>query len=244
MKFKESVAKFHFAFFLSCLTIFYATAQVDNDFETNYNLKVLKYLKENISQGDKKNKDYDNSYKLRIGDSAFFFLRIPFIDKPITTDFIVLKTDSFGNCLKGSIIHIVKSKINNPYLDTLIVYNLIRDKKWVVYNTEPKKIKKVEINKTKVLDPVLISSYEGPNLTSVIYLNLFAILNPDSIEFMKDGGGFGVSPCGETSGGFGTYSFYFNVNLNKNNFLTPVADKIEFERPENLSPIDLKKMLR
>jgi hypothetical protein len=48
---------------------------------------------------------------------------------------------------------------------------------------------------------------------------------------MESGYGYGIAPAGETSGGFGTYSYYFDIYLTARNYLPPSADEVEFERP-------------
>ncbi|CAN5295573.1 hypothetical protein BH11BAC5_BH11BAC5_43300 [soil metagenome] len=81
-----------------------------------------------------------------------------------------------------------------------------------------------------MLDPsVLYATNNGKDY--VISLNIEAIFNPEGLEQMPEGGFFGITPAGETGGGFGTYSFYFDVNLNRRNFLPSEIDQVDFERP-------------
>jgi hypothetical protein len=193
-------------------------------------VNVSRFLRNNLNEVDKKQSNIDEAYYLKLANENLYFLRIPFKGKPIVTDFIALETDSSGNCYKGSIVHIEKVNKKNAYLDTLIIYNLKRDENWVVYCSNPTTLNSDKINNKKELDPVMLPASSNGTLW-YLDLNIFAILNPVTIEPMQDGSGFGVGPAGKTSGGFGTYSFYFDANLDMSNFLPPVADKIEFERP-------------
>lgn len=192
------------------------------------------FLKKNIAESDKAKYNMYESYYLNLAKQDHYLLRIPFKDKSIKTDFIAIECDSFGNCFKGSIVHIIKNSLNNSFFDTVVIFNLARDRKWITYYTPDKVLSEDALAKIKVLDPVIIAA-TNDGKTFDVNLNVFAILNPEQIELMEDGGGFGVTPDGDTSGGFGTFSYYFDANLDYRNFLPPVVTEIEFERPNRPS---------
>jgi hypothetical protein len=242
--------KYAFLLFTILLNIS-AFGQMPDIYSATVNANIFTYLRNNFSKDSIRHMDLSESYFLRFDSGRHYVLRIPFKGKSITTDFIALQTDSLGNCSAGSIVHLYKGETNNPYTDTFYIYNLQRTKKWIVFSTMPAWMKRVKdtafkeniipaTKNTAITDPAVILSCSVTECT--YYVNVFAILHPDKIE--KDGDDFGVPPTGWTSGGFGTYSEYFNINLSRQNFLTPVADKIEFERPENLPAIDLKNELK
>ncbi len=226
-----------------------AFGQMPDIYSATVNANICTYLRNNFSKDSIRHTDFSESYFLRFDSGRHYVLRIPFKEKSITTDFIALQTDSAGNCSAGCIVHLYKGETNNPYTDTFYIYNLQRSKKWVVFSTMPawmvpdrdtshaKDITVKNVNPV-LSDPVIILSCSPTECT--YYLNVFAIINPDKIE--KNDGEFGVPPTGWTSGGFGTFSEYFDIKLTRQNFLEPALDKIEFERPENLKGIDIKKV--
>lgn len=229
MKKKSLIKLFSVILFVIDSTHIYAQQQ-EKFFDMNFLVNVSRFLRNNLNEVDKKQSNIDEAYYLKLANENLYFLRIPFKGKPITTDFIALETDSSVNCYKGSIVHIEKINKKNAYLDTLTIYNLKRDKNWVVYCSNSITLNSDKLNNKKELDPVMLPASSN-GILWYLDLNIFAILNPVTIEPMQDGSGFGVGPEGKTSGGFGTYSFYFDANLDMNNFLPPVADKMEFERP-------------
>ena len=164
-----------------------------------YQINVVKFLKNNLSSVDYKAKNLDESYFLKFDSGRSYFLRIPFIEKSILTDFIALQTDSFGNCIRGSIVHFNRTKDDNLYTDTLFICNLERKQNKIIYFEPSGDLSKKKItstnDKTVILDPVVIL---GSDKTKIYYyFNVLAILNPLNIEPMKEGG-FGIAPSGLT----------------------------------------------
>jgi hypothetical protein len=238
MKMKKSPKVMLLMFLL--FSIFYQDihAQQQELMHLKFRVNVTKFLGDNLETADKKKLDMDEAYYLNVGSyfsktdtgKKHLFLRVPFKDKPIATDFIGVETDSLGNCTRSGIVHINKDKLNRSYGDTFYISNLKRNKTWQIYYTQPKVLSSGKENKPKVLDPaVLYATNNGKDY--VISLNIEAIFNPEGLEQMPEGGFFGITPAGNTGGGFGTYSFYFDVNLNRRNFLPPEIDQVDFERP-------------
>ncbi|CAN5295362.1 hypothetical protein BH11BAC5_BH11BAC5_43280 [soil metagenome] len=193
---------------------------------------ILRSLSPRLNDEDRKNIDLDKAYYLEMENTNHYFLRIPFKERPINSDFIGLEMDSLGNCKKGSIVHRNKGKLPkfSEYADSFVIYSLNRAAKRVVFITPMKALSDSGATKEKVLDPaMLISNDQKLNLS--VHLNMASILNPEKLELMEGGYGFGIAPAGETSGGFGTYSYYFDVDFTVLNYLPPVADKVESERP-------------
>ncbi len=219
---------------LTMLTTKGYSQQQEKFSDINFLIHISNFLKTSIDSNDKRQSSIDQAYFLKLEQKSSYFLRIPFKNKSITTDFIALEMDSNFIPSKGSIVHIIKNINGYSYLDTVNIYTLKREKKWTVYlNNDSKTFKNNKLEKSKVLDEVIVTGSNDGKLWS-LNLNIFAILNPGTIEPMQDNTGFGVKPSGGTSGGFGTYSYYFDANLSANNFLPPVATKVEFERPEGL----------
>lgn len=222
--------------FLSFKVLLYA--QKSNTLVKDYYSNVNQSLKNNLNSSDFRDIDIEKSYSLKLESSRSLLLLIPFKKKSISADFIALKTDSLGNCLGGSIIHVKNSTNRNT--DTFYIHNLQRTKNQVVFLnswSDLKKNKNVSKDQnTEILDPVILLSCTKDEC--LYYLNVFALLNPAQIT--KSGDEFVVKPTGITSGEFGTFSEYLNINQNAS--LSSII-KVEFEHPENLPAIDLKKEL-
>ncbi|CAN5295422.1 hypothetical protein BH11BAC5_BH11BAC5_43290 [soil metagenome] len=111
-----------------------------------FRVSITKFLNDNLGIADKNNLDIDEAYYLNVGSYSLktdtgkkhLFLRVPFKDKPIATDFIGVETDRLGNCTRSGIVHINKDKFNRPYGDTFYISNLKRNKTWQIYYTQPK----------------------------------------------------------------------------------------------------------
>lgn len=217
--------------FLGVLSLPLKAQQQEKFTDTGFRGNIFKFLRLHLSIDDRKNVDLEKAYYLEMDNKNHLFLRVPFKEKPINIDFIGLEIDSTGNCTKGSIVHRIKGQLPkfSEYADSFIIYSLNRESKRLIYITPMKQLSESEATKIKVLNAaVLISNDQKLNLS--VHLNIEAILNPDKLELMEGGFGFGIAPAGEKGGGFGTYSYYFDVDLTLWNYLPPVANRIEFER--------------
>jgi hypothetical protein len=200
--------------------------------DTKFRGNVFRFLRQHLLDDDKNNIDFDSAYYLQIENKNHYFLRIPFKEKPINMDFIGLDTDSLGNCNKGSIVHRIRGKLSrfSEYADSFVIYSLNRDTRKLIYITPLKGLSDTIAANVKVWDPA-INIGNDQKLNLYVHLNIAAILNPGKLELMESGYGYGIAPAGETSGGFGTYSYYFDIYLTARNYLPPSADEVEFERP-------------
>lgn len=121
-------------------------AQQQELMHLKFRVSITKFLNDNLGIADKNNLDIDEAYYLNVGSYSLktdtgkkhLFLRVPFKDKPIATDFIGVETDRLGNCTRSGIVHINKDKFNRPYGDTFYISNLKRNKTWQIYYTQPK----------------------------------------------------------------------------------------------------------
>lgn len=219
-------------FFISIVSLLITsskvTAQQQEKFQDGVFIhNVSSFLIKNLKNTDNKQRELFEAYYLQLANTHLF-LRIPFKNKPITTDFIAVEIDSVGNCYRGSIVHINMSTKNYTHLDTVIIYTLNREKNWIIHTAIPSGKNQVKV----ALDPVIIHRYDNNDITKpFLLLNTTALLNPAKIALTENEDGFGIAPAGKTSGDFGTYSFYMNAALNRDNFLPPVAEKIAFEQP-------------
>jgi len=75
-----------------------------------YEANVKAYLKTNLYDTDYVKVDFDNSVLSKEGKD--WFLRIAFLNRKLSRDFILLQTDSIGNCSQGKFIHIRRDSTN------------------------------------------------------------------------------------------------------------------------------------
>jgi hypothetical protein len=84
---------------------------------TNIQVKYLKKiktdLKDSVVSNDYDLIDFSKAYRSSDVQKKHFYLRIGFIDKEISKDFLLLFTDSAGNILRGRIVHVNKEKSND-----------------------------------------------------------------------------------------------------------------------------------
>ena len=71
---------------------------------------VKAYLKINLYDSDYKKVDFENSVLSKQGSN--WFLRIAFLNKKLSTDFVLLQTDSTGECSTGNFVHIRRDSSN------------------------------------------------------------------------------------------------------------------------------------
>jgi len=70
----------------------------------SYLANVKAYLKTNLYDTDYVKVDFNNSVLSKQGTD--WFLRIAFLNRKLSRDFILLQTDSIGNCKRGKFVHI------------------------------------------------------------------------------------------------------------------------------------------
>jgi hypothetical protein len=80
---------------------------VPNPFLTN----VKGCLKGSVADSDYNNLDFDRGLLSKQKD--IWFLRLAFKNKNLENDFLLLQTDSLGNCNNGKIIHLEKGQVND-----------------------------------------------------------------------------------------------------------------------------------
>jgi hypothetical protein len=76
----------------------------------NYMANVKAYLKENLYDSDYNKVDFNNSVLSKQGIN--WFLRIAFMNTKLSTDFVLLQSDSIGSCVTGKFIHIRRDSSN------------------------------------------------------------------------------------------------------------------------------------
>src|ERR1700680_2414490 len=81
----------------------------------DYLVKVKYYLQKNLSSGDYASLDYTSIRLSR--QSVYWYFKLGFAGKKAEKDFLLLQTDSLGNCGQGMIIDLTKDETgNNPFL--------------------------------------------------------------------------------------------------------------------------------
>ena len=76
--------------------------------QINYLAKIKEKLKDSLNSNDFNYIDFSQVYRSLDVQKKNFYLRLGFIDKKISKDFILLFTDSSGNIRRGRIVHVDK----------------------------------------------------------------------------------------------------------------------------------------
>ena len=96
--------------------------------ETIYLKNVKSSLKDSLNAGDYADLDFTGVVKTHIDSGNVMLLRIPFKQKNIANDFVLLQTDDRGNCLKGRIVRINGTiNKNHQYNGAIIIAGLRRN---------------------------------------------------------------------------------------------------------------------
>ena len=89
------------------------TPKTLSNFNSSFFQMVRSELKDSLSSNDYLAIDTLQLYKSKNAQSDDYFVRIPFRNKQIAADFVLLKTDSLGNIREGKIIHVDKANKEN-----------------------------------------------------------------------------------------------------------------------------------
>jgi len=103
------VALFSLIFF-ACKKQDQQNTSVNANQDQSYLANVKAYLKTNLNDTDFVKVDFNNSVLSKQGSD--WFLRIAFLNRKLSRDFILLQTDSIGNCSQGKFIHIRRDSTN------------------------------------------------------------------------------------------------------------------------------------
>jgi hypothetical protein len=79
---------------------------INQVYQISYSQKVKFGLKESLSAIDYALIDFNRLYISKDIQTPYYFLRLGFIGKSMAYDFLLLRTDSVGNIIKGKIVHI------------------------------------------------------------------------------------------------------------------------------------------
>lgn len=211
--------------------------------EQSYLNKVNALLKKKLTVEDYSRIDLPKANISLINNNANYFIRVPFKNAAVKTDFIALQTDTLGNFDNGKIIHYEIPDTLLPANKKVLITDFDRTKTWMFNFLKPslKEAKSEVVIIIPLLDDVTIVCYlPNPSVvgsfTQFSLDNINFLLNPSSAT-QTSNGIYGVPPAGNTSGNFGTYSNYMN-NANG------IVNKIEFERPENEPAADINKIFK
>jgi len=144
--------------------------------------------------------DFLQAYKSKDIETTNYFLRLGLLDKPISTDFILLRTDSIGNILRGRIVHVtnnttVKKKGVSRFSGEIATTSLKRKDKVV----------KVVDDTTSNTSMDLLISDDGTTLPDVVVVGY--IKNDNTPYYWYWYGGI-VDVYSETGAGTYTYGPY------------------------------------
>ena len=126
-----------YSFLISCLFIilFSCKKEGNNAAESPNNLigKIKVQLKDSISVTDFRQLDFDHAVETHIPKVGQIFLRIPFINKSLASDFLLLKIENNGIFSSGKFFNINKNiqksykKSNTKFNGNIKIYSLKRN---------------------------------------------------------------------------------------------------------------------
>jgi hypothetical protein len=241
-----------------------------NDIHSFNSIKLQ--LKDSLSTDDFQQLDFINTVGDKIDKAAFSFLRIPFFNKSIKSDFVLLKVETNGNFSAGKIFHIIKDeqslskKVLNKYNGRINIQSLERklltssfitngyvDAFHVKNNTAQSKESVVEIPLMPEVIIVCTIPGSGGGSSSDYY-------NLQSLFSSGGGGGDSNSPMGGSSAGGNQNSggYYSNSGCggggnipaggtlggSGETFINKYPLLVDFELTENLPAIDINKYLK
>ena len=231
--------------------------------------KISIQLKDSLSAEDFQKLDFKNTVMSVIPSLGQSFLRIPFANKSLASDFILLKIRNDGYFFTGKIFNINKNiqpaslKHATQFNGNIKIYTLQRS---LLINSlitngfiEAFKPKSTILNSREQVveiplmpDVTIICSYGGGNFSYSDYYNIMSLFSGGGV-----GGGGGNSGGGSTGGYGGGGGYYSSSNPNipgngsssptKRGSHPPLNDdpiSIDFEPVESLAPINLDQYLK
>lgn len=103
--------------------------------QTSYLAHIKTSLKDSLTPSDFASINFNRVFKSKDVASENYFVRLALINKAIANDFILLKTDSIGNIIRGRIVHVQK-KINtklNLKTSNIVFVSTSLDRKKIEY---------------------------------------------------------------------------------------------------------------
>src|ERR1700683_3110882 len=89
------------------VSVFACKKQMEGTTSTAFSDNIRQYLISNLSPADSATVDYSNLYVYKPPPAPRpWMVRLAFKNKAITKDFILIQSDSLGNCSEGRIVHI------------------------------------------------------------------------------------------------------------------------------------------
>ncbi|RZJ99661.1 MAG: hypothetical protein EOO46_22360, partial [Flavobacterium sp.] len=123
----------HIFTFVFCLVAFVACKKEDWPQPNNYLQTVQKSLKDDITSTDYNLLDFSKSALTKVDSVSLYMLRVPFKQKSIENDFVLLQTDKKGHVQEGRIVHLEGSIQNDNtgkkgFDGNILIYSLMRQK--------------------------------------------------------------------------------------------------------------------
>lgn len=226
--------------------IFMISCKKDIEFDTSqstYTSKVRAGLKDSLTARDFAHIDFTRSIITKT-DTAIFFLRIPFINKKLSEEFVLLQTDTLGKILTGSIIKLSQrtnisdedygynGTVELSYLNgTTNIISEIKNGYITAFHKRQVAQRSLVVPDTRIYYPEVIGAY---------YNILTGGATPSYYVSLS-----GFTPGGAVSGWSTRYSPMEGTGRgNENNTEEDDPLVVDFEYIENLSPIDIAKYLK
>lgn len=210
-----SVYKFHLVFtIIACIALDYSCSKSEiskqsfirasntSQLQIDYLTKVKGHLRDSMQSYDFTTVNFTTAYQSRDVNSKNYFLRLGINNKTISTDFILLKTDSLGNLIKGKIVHVNKTSSKQAGVNTnnyaFTVSSLNRKSVNYISNTDSHNDLKEEEEPVgeQTLEDVVVTCYIYDDYIPIDLYFYDGLLN-------DGGGGGGVYTYGQANPGGG-----------------------------------------
>ena len=262
-------------FFISALLVIMVSCkkEMSQNSDSFLSLQSIKrQLKDSLSAADFQQLNFDNAVSTSIPKSVLIFLRVPFLNKNIQTDFILLKIKNDNSFSAGKIFNITKNTLNTQH-KTATVFNgniQILSLKRNLLTTSTITNGYVDAFRIKQSDPLSKAEIaEVPLMPEVVIMCNMPSTGGDqyfsnyyNLESFFNGGvsgnGGDIGDNGSTSNATqGNGSYYSNSNPNNSGpgaphpggsgYTVPADDDpvlIDFETGENLAAINLDQYIK
>lgn len=115
-----------YTFAIICFFILSCKKEITGPASDAYLQNVKTALKDSLTTSDFSNLDFTKAIINRVDSVSLYFLRVPFKEKSITSDFVIVKTDKEGRVDGGKIIHLEGSVTNYSFNGSTVISSLNR----------------------------------------------------------------------------------------------------------------------
>ena len=123
----------HIFTFLFCLVAVIACKKEERSQPADYLQTVRQSLKDSVLPNDYNLLDFSKSVLSKVDSVGLYMLRVPFKQKSIENDFVLLQTDKEGHVQRGRVVHIEGNVQNDGsgkkrFDGNILIYSLMRQK--------------------------------------------------------------------------------------------------------------------